>query len=99
MGRQIVSKTDTEEAPSKKTIGDLLMDFLNEQAQVARAARGNSDEAGLLDAEADGAFAQLTRRNLAATERALRQLLENDAGERRLAAILSIAVKHAMGKL
>lgn len=84
-----------ETTGAEHEISKHIMAFLNEQAEVVRKARGGQDEAGLLDAERDHAYAQLTRRELGNTEKALRKILLNDAGPRRLAALLSVAIKHA----
>jgi hypothetical protein len=82
----------------KLPIDTLLMSFIEAQAEEAHKSQGY-DIAGLLDIEEDTAYAQLTKVQISKTKKALRQLLSSHAGQRRLAAILSIAIKASVDRL
>jgi len=80
---------------AKEVAKSTIMDFLRGQAELARKSNVAFDEEGLLDAKADTAYTQLTRIELSNTEEALGKMLDKHAGGRRLAAILSFAIKYA----
>lgn len=79
------------------SMADMIMSFIKHQRKALRAE--GAEQAGLLDANQDNAYAQLTKEEINKTEKALRQLMGQHASKRRLAAILSIAIKAAAGKM